>query len=106
MAYNQKLADNIREHLLIYGDDISEKKMFGGVSFLYKGKMSVGVIRNDMVVRVIAAKMESELEKHNVRPMDFTNKPLKEFVYVEVEDLKEIPYWIDLGVEHAQSKLK
>ena len=90
MAYNEKLADRIREQLLIYHNDITEKKMFGGVSFLYKGKMSVGVIGNDMVVRVIAPKMESELEKHNVRPMDFTKKPMKEIVKVEIEDLKNI----------------
>lgn len=105
MAYNEKLADRIREQLLIYHNDINEKKMFGGISFLYKGKMSVGVIGNDMVIRVIAAKMESELEKHNVRPMDFTKKPMKEFVYVEIEDLKNISYWINLGIEHAKSKL-
>jgi len=106
MAYNQKLADKIREHLLVYSDDISEKKMFGGLSFLYKGKMSVGVMGNDMAVRVIASKMDGELEKHNVRPMDFTNKPMKEFLYVEVEDAKDILYWVDLGIEHAKSKLK
>jgi len=104
MAYNEKLANLIREHLLEYSNDIDEKKMFGGISFLYKGKMSVGVIEDDMVVRVIATKMESELEKHNVRPMDFTKKPMKEFVYVEIEDLKNISYWINLGIEHAKSK--
>ena len=106
MAYNESLADVIREHLLIYGDDITEKKMFGGFSFLYKGKMSIGVIGDDLAVRVMASKMEQELEKHNVRPMDFTNKPIKEYIYVEVEDLKNIPYWIELGIEHAKSKLK
>ena len=106
MAYNETLTDNIREHLLIYGDDITEKKMFGGFSFLYKGKMSVGVIGDDMAVRVIASKMEQEMEKHNVRPMDFTNKPMKEFIYVEIQDMKSLPYWIGLGIEHAKRKLK
>ena len=105
MAYNEKLAEHIREHLLIYQGDIVEKKMFGGVSFLYKGKMSVGVIGDNMAVRVIASKMDQELEKHNVSPMDFTNRPMKEFIYVEIEDVKNLPYWIDLGIEHAKSKL-
>ena len=106
MAYNEKLADHIREHLLIYQNDILEKKMFGGVSFLYKGKMSVGVIGDDMAVRVVASKMVKELEKHNVRPMDFTNRPMKEFIFVEIENIKNLPYWIELGIEHAKSKLK
>ena len=106
MAYNEKLADHIREYLLVYQDDILEKKMFGGLSFLYKGKMSVGVVGDDVAVRVLGSKMENELDKHNVRPMDFTNKPMKEFIYVEIENIKNLPYWIELGVEHAKSKLK
>jgi len=105
MAYNETLANTVRTHLVNYNEDITEKNMFGGLSFLYKRKMSVGIVGNDLAVRVIASKMENELEKHNVRPMDFTKKPMKEFIYVEVEDLKNIPYWIDLGIEHAKSKL-
>jgi TfoX/Sxy family transcriptional regulator of competence genes len=105
MAYNQQLANSIREHLVIYKDDITEKNMFGGLSFLYKGKMSVGIVKNELAVRVIASKIEHELEKHNVRPMDFTKRPMKEFIYVEIENFKNLPYWIDLGIEHAKSKL-
>ena len=106
MPYNENLANRIKEHLLIYQDDIIEKKMFGGLSFLFKGKMSVGVVGNDLAVRVVPSKIDKELEKHNVRPMDFTNKPMKEFIYVEISDMKSLPYWIDLGIEHAKSNLK
>ena len=104
MAYNEKLADAVRELLIGFKDNITEKKMFGGLSFLFKGKMAVGILKNDLVVRVVASKMENELEKHNVRPMDFTNKPMKEFIFVEIEDFNNLPYWIDLGIEHAKSK--
>ena len=106
MAYNEQLVNNIRSLLVSYGDDIIEKKMFGGVCYLYKGKMTIGVINDDLTVRVIASKMENELEKHNVRPMDFTKKPMKEFIYVELEYERNLPYWINLGIEHAKGKLK
>ncbi|NNC71180.1 MAG: TfoX/Sxy family protein [Flavobacteriaceae bacterium] len=106
MAYNEALAENIREHLVNYGDHIIEKKMFGGICFLYKGKMSIGIVKNELAVRVVSHKMEGELEKHNVRPMDFTKKPMKEFIYVELENERNLPYWIELGIEHAKSKLK
>jgi len=33
MLYNENLANRIREHLLIYQDDIIENKMFEGLSF-------------------------------------------------------------------------
>ncbi len=106
MSYNDQLAQHLKNYLADYQIDIEEKKMFGGLCFLYKGKMSVGIIKDELVVRVLASKMDRELEKYNVRPMDFTKKPLKEFIYVTIDDIKEIPYWINLGIEHAQSKLK
>lgn len=106
MAYNEKLADAVRELLIGFKDNITEQKMFGGLSFLFNGKMAVGVLKNDLVVRVVASKMENELEKHNVRPMDFTHKPMKEFIFVEIGDLKELSHFINLGIEHARSKLK
>ncbi len=106
MAYNENLADQIRELLLPFGDTIIEKKMFGGVCFLYKGKMTVGIIKEDLAVRVISSKIDQELEKHNVRPMDFTKKVMKEFIYVELEHPKNLKYWVELGIEHAKMKLK
>ncbi|WP_055437065.1 TfoX/Sxy family protein [Lacinutrix algicola] len=108
MAYNQHLATRIREQLRYYSEAFTEKKMFGGVSFLYQGKMTIGIIKEELIVRVINDKMSEELEKINVRPMDFTKKPTKEFVYVSQDGVKtetELLHYIELGLEHAKSKL-
>jgi len=105
MAYNELLADSLRNLLVPYGDDIQEKKMFGGISFLYQGKMSVGIIKNELAVRVIASKIYSELEKSNVRLMDFTKRPMKEFIFVEPTFNEDLNYWIKLGIEHAKTKI-
>ena len=82
--------------------------MFGGLAFLYRGKMTVGIVRNDLMIRVPSDKMDDILNKTNVRPMDFTNKPLKEFVYVSEEgsvNEEQLQHWIELGLEHAKNKL-
>ena len=82
--------------------------MFGGLAFLYKGKMTVGIVKNDLMVRVPADKMDDILNKTHVRPMDFTSKPLKEFVYVSKEgsvNEEQLQHWIELGLEHAKNKL-
>jgi len=112
MAYNELLAHRIRQALLLLPEEvhlsITEKKMFGGLSFLFHGKMTVGIIKEELIVRVIAEKMDAVLERDGVRPMDFTNKPLKEFVYVIPEVVhreSELNFWIALGIEHAKSKL-
>lgn len=86
----------------------SEKRMFGGLAFLYKGKMSVGIIKDDLVVRVISEKMDAEMKKTFVRAMDFTKRPMKEFIYVSPEGIKDelsLLHYIELGLEHAKSKL-
>jgi TfoX/Sxy family transcriptional regulator of competence genes len=112
MAYDPHLAQRIAAALEIFPEaitkDIEEKKMFGGIAFLFKGKMTLGIVKGKLAVRVISDKMESVLDTKHVRPMDFTNKPMKEFVYVEPEGFKteqQLHKWIELGLEHAQSKL-
>jgi len=108
MAFNEQLANRIRKQLKFYSEAFTEKKMFGGLSFLYQGKMTVGIVKEELAVRVVCAKMEKELEKKTVRPMDFTKRPMKEFVYVSKEGIsteEELLHYIELGLEHAKSKL-
>ncbi|WP_298757801.1 TfoX/Sxy family protein [uncultured Psychroserpens sp.] len=108
MAFNEQLANRIREQLKFFPETFTEKRMFGGLSFLYKGKMTVGIIKQELAVRIVSDKMEIELAKPTVRPMDFTKRPMKEFVYVSNEGIKtetELLHYIELGLEHAKSKL-
>jgi len=108
MAFNEQLADRIRGQLKLFDEDFAEKKMFGGLSFLYRGKMTVGIVKDELAVRIVDTKMESELNQVYVRPMDFTKRPMKEFVYVSLDGLKtesQLLHYIELGLEHARSKL-
>ncbi len=108
MKYDEEIAFRVRELMLPFGDDIQEKKMFGGLSFLYKGKMTVGVVADNLAVRIVAEKINAYLVQDAVRPMDFTGKPLKEFVYVSADGFakdEELKGWVNLGIEHAKRKL-
>ena len=108
MAYNKDLTSRIEAALQIFPEAFTHKKMFGGMAFLYHGKMTVGAINNDLMVRVITEKMQEQLQKDFVRPMDFTGKPMKEFVFVSSDGYQteeQLHYWIELGLEHAKSKL-
>jgi TfoX/Sxy family transcriptional regulator of competence genes len=113
MAFNQLLAKRIRASLQSFPGSITEfiteKAMFGGLAFLYKGKMTVGIVKNDLMVRVVSEKMDAILKKTYVRPMDFTNRPMKEFIFVSPRGFsteEELQLWIEFGIEHAQEKLK
>lgn len=109
MSFNVALANRIRNQILLYSEEFTEKRMFGGLTFLYKGKMTIGIVKEELAIRVVENKMEYILSLDSVRPMDFTKKPMKEFVYVSREGFKteaQLLEWIELGLEHAKTKLK
>lgn len=88
--------------------DVEVKKMFGGLVYLYKGKMTVGIVGDDLMARVPAGAMEEVLSEEAVRPMDFTGRPLKEFVFVDASGFSGpdgLARWIRLGLDHARIQL-
>jgi TfoX/Sxy family transcriptional regulator of competence genes len=81
MSYDEKLADRIRR-ALGPRDDVEERKMFGGLAFLRGGRMFCGIANDDLMVRVGPERYDEALQKPHVRPMDFTGRPMKGYVYV------------------------
>ncbi len=101
MAYDEKLAERIREALQDE-EGVIEKKMFGGLCFMMRGRMFCGIVKDDLMVRCLPERYEELLEKPGAREMDFTGKPMKGFLYVESEELKtsrQLKWWIEAGVE-------
>ncbi|MGB5371126.1 MAG: TfoX/Sxy family protein [Flavobacteriaceae bacterium] len=112
MAFDTDLEHKIVKAIMelpeALAKDFTEKRMFGGIAFLYKGKMTVGIVKENLMVRVISAKMEGVLALDQVRPMDFTNRPMKEFVFVSPEGFnteEQLTSWLQLGLEHAMLAL-
>ena len=105
MAYDETVADRVRT-ILNNNKTVSEKKMFGGLSFLINGNMCCGVINDMLMVRTGPDQYEKALEKPHARSMDFTGKPLKGFVYVDKKGFaadNDLQEWINLGVSYASS---
>lgn len=105
MAYDDGLAHRIRESL---GDRprIEEKEMFGGIAFMLDGNMCCGVIDDKLMARVGPDAYESALEEPYARPMDFTGRSMRGFVYVEPAGISEedaLVAWIDRCIEFAES---
>ncbi len=103
MAYDEKLADRIREMIAETHKNIEEKKMFGGLCFMVNDKMCVGVEQERLMVRLDPAKYDEVLEKEGCRPMDFTGKVMKGYVFVDTDVLrtkKQLQYWINLALDY------
>lgn len=107
MSTTVEILKRIRVALKPFERDILEKKMFGGTCFLYKGKMCVGETKERLMVRVPSKKMEEALSSEFVGPMNFTGKPMKEFIFVSEKGFnteEKLQYWVEIGVAHAKSK--
>ena len=103
MAYNEKLADRVRELIALTHTDIEEKRMFGGLCFMVDGKMCVGVQQENIMVRLDPAMQEELLEKEGCQPMDMGGKVMKSFFFVDDAVLgtkKKLEYWLQLALEY------
>ena len=72
--------------------------MFGGLAFLVQGHMCCGITDSMLMARIGREVYDDALEEMHVKPMDFTGRPLKGFVYVEPGGLKDesvLEEWID-----------
>ncbi len=105
MAYDEALADRVRGILSVQ-PGLSEKKMFGGLSFMLGGNMACGVLGDDLIVRLAPQDQDLALTQPHARPMDFTGRPMKGFVYVGPEALRsdeDLRAWVARGVRFALS---
>jgi TfoX/Sxy family transcriptional regulator of competence genes len=103
MAYNEKLADNVRELIALTHKNVEEKAMFGGLCFMVNDKMCVGVEKERLMVRLNPEVYDEVMEKEGCTPMDFTGKIMKGYVFVDIAALstkKKLNYWIQLALDY------
>jgi TfoX/Sxy family transcriptional regulator of competence genes len=106
MAFDEQLAARIRKQLG-KKKGIVEKKMFGGVAFLLRGNMCVGVHSNELIVRVAPADTDDALAQKHTRVFDLSGgRPMKGWILVEPKGLDgedALAKWVDIGVKFAES---
>ena len=72
---------------------------------MLQGNMCCGVTNDDLMVRVGADAPEDALAQPYARPMDFTGRPMKGFVFVDAAALgdRDLKRWVQRGVTFAGS---
>jgi TfoX/Sxy family transcriptional regulator of competence genes len=106
MAYDEELADRIREQI---GSepDLTEKKMFGGLAFLIAGNMAIGASgQGGVLVRVDPEETETLVEMTAARPMEMRGREMKGWLRVDSEDVAakhELAEWVARGIAYARS---
>jgi len=103
MAYNEKLADKVREIIALRSKKVEEKKMFGGLCFMVNDKMCVGVETDRLMVRFDPTLNDELMKKEGCRPMDFTTKTMKGYAFVDINALNtkaKLEYWVNLALDY------
>jgi TfoX/Sxy family transcriptional regulator of competence genes len=103
MAYNAHLADRIRrvfEEKKVH--NIEEKKMMGGLTFMVNEKMCIGIVKEDLMVRLNPDLHDASILKTGARTMDFTAKPMRGYIFVNAEGVDkdaDLEDWIQLALD-------
>ena len=105
MAYDEALAERVRS-LVTARSEVTERKMFGGITWMLGGNMACGVMGEDLCVKLSVEDAERALTEPGTRPFEMSGRPAKAFVVVAgsaVAEDAELARWVDAGADHAAS---
>jgi len=95
-----------REVMDSEGVTIKDTRMFGGLAIMVNGHMCCGIVGRKLVVRVGGNEYEQALSQPHARPMDFTGRAMRGFVYVDPAGFRsntQLRIWIRRSLEFVLS---
>jgi TfoX/Sxy family transcriptional regulator of competence genes len=105
MAYDENLAERIRGQLAAW-DDVTEKKMFGGLAFLIGGNMAVAASgQGGLMVRCDPAATEDHIVD-GAEPMIMRGRPMNGWLRVSEQSIPDdaaLANWVQVGTTTAAS---
>lgn len=105
MAFDEVLSLRIQKKLIERQVDFIEKKMFGGNAFMIQDKMCIGVMKDELMLRVMEEFYELLLEDNHVSPMNFTGRTMKNFLFIEPEGYtteQELLKWVQYAIDFSE----
>lgn len=93
--------------LLVGESELTEKKMFGGLSFLVRGNMAVAASgQGGVMVRVDPAKSDTLVATTSARLVEMRGRPMQGWLRVDPDHLRtkrQLAKWVELGRTYARS---
>jgi TfoX/Sxy family transcriptional regulator of competence genes len=98
MAYNEFLADRVRQSLDDRKVQYRELKMMGGLCYMVDDKMCIGIVKDDLMVRLDPESDTKHLAEPGARPMDFTGKRMKGYYFIDADGYdfdEDLDNWVE-----------
>ncbi len=105
MAYDEDLADRVLAEVEVL-EDIRTRKMFGGLAVMWRGNMLVGVMGEDLMVRIGRDRYQDLIGEPGAHPMDFTGRPMRGFLVISpdvLETADDLALWIGRATEFVET---
>lgn len=106
MAYDEDLANRIRE-LIAADGDVVERRMFGGLAFLIDGHMAEAASgRGGLMVRVNPAETARLCAGPHTQPFEMRGVEMRGWLRVDsagVRTKRQLEPWVRQGVAYARS---
>jgi TfoX/Sxy family transcriptional regulator of competence genes len=94
-------AERVSRVFTARGVPFESKRMMGGLVFMVRGKMCVGVESHRLMARIGPEAEAAALQRPGCTPMDFTGRPMRGFVFVDAGHLRterQLASWLDLAL--------
>jgi TfoX/Sxy family transcriptional regulator of competence genes len=103
MTYDERLADELREHLAEVDGEVVEKRMFGGLAFMLDGNLTVAASRRGgLLVRTDPADAAEVEALPGVEPMESAGRRMPGWVFVETDALAsegDLDAWVTRALD-------
>jgi TfoX/Sxy family transcriptional regulator of competence genes len=101
MPYDEALTNRVREALS--DENVTQEiEMFQGLCFMVNDKLSICIRNQTLLCRIGKEQAAIELDKDHCQQMMSGDRPMKDYVWVDGEQLKTHPklnHWIKLALE-------
>ena len=85
---------------------VKEKKMFGSVAFMVRGKLCVSARADRIMCRIEPSLHDAALKRKGCRTVVMRGRPCRGYVYVDaaaVKTARALQSWIKLALDHNQA---
>lgn len=107
MAYDQRLADELRALLEAREADPTEKRMFGGLAFMVEGNLTIAASRTGgLLVRTDPDEAAEVQALPGVEPMEMRGRKMPGWVFVDAAGLgdeSDLVVWVDRALDFVRT---
>ena len=104
MARDEELVSRVRAGLA-HVPSVKERRMFGSIAFMVRGKMCVGVRTERIMCRINPELHDAAVERKGCRTVVMKGRQYRGYVYVDAESVRTnraLKYWLDLALDYNE----